>query len=158
MKKGKRIVPEVGPKPEDGIVVDASCLPVRDSIPTDGYFHGVVEWQAVDLVSGQTIHASRPYEYGNINLAEFIAIVDALSLLHANGNTSTPVYSDSLTAIAWVKNRKMKTRHPRTGNAYRIMGLADASMDWLLDTKPMNPVRFWDNVLWGENPADYGRK
>lgn len=158
MKKGKRIVPEVGPKPEDGIVVDASCLPVRDSIPTDGYFHGVVEWQAVDLVSGQTIHASRPHPYGSINLAEFIAIVDALSLLHANGNTSTPVYSDSLTAIAWVRNRKVKSKHPRNEQTKAIMGMMDACFTWLVMTKPTNPVLFWDNVLWSENPADYGRK
>lgn len=158
MKQGKRIVPEVGPRPEKGIVVDASCLAVQDSIERHGYFHGVVEWRARDIATHEPLHTSATFQQGNINIAEFIAIVDAVFLLHESGDTETPVYSDSLTAIAWVRNRKVRTKHPRNDETKAIMGMMDTCLQWLIEANPTNPVRFWDNVLWEENPADYGRK
>ena len=68
-------------RPTTGIVCDASCLDFQSSIENDGYFHGVIEWQAKDLITGETIVKSGRYEEGNINLGEFLAIVGTLQYL-----------------------------------------------------------------------------
>lgn len=78
----KRFVPQVGPKPLAGLVVDASCIAVQNSLQVDGFFHGAVEWQAHDIASQSTIFASPVYHFGNVNLAELLAIIDGVSLLH----------------------------------------------------------------------------
>lgn len=138
--------------------MDASCLPVRESIRRDGYFHGVLEWKVIDLQTNKTMFNSRVYTHGNVNLGEYIAIIDALSLLRGIGDDNTPVYSDSLTAIAWFKKRKVKSKHPVNESTGPIMGCLKAAMEWQLTNRPTNPVLFWDKAIWDENPADFGRK
>lgn len=157
-KHKKRFVPQVGPRPTAGLVVDASCIAVQNSLQVDGFYHGAVEWQVKDIASGALAFSSQIYQFGNVNLAELLAIIDGVSLLHNADDHSTPIYSDSLTAIAWYRNRKAKTRHPLNEFTYPILDLVDQMMKWLISTKPTNPVLFWDNQKWGENPADYGRK
>lgn len=157
-KKSKRFVPRSGDRPLSGIVGDASCLPVRDSIQKDGFFHGPVEWRVRDIATGEMITASSVFKYGNVNIAELMAIIDGVAWLHGSGDETTPVYSDSLTAIAWYNNRRMKSRHPCNELTVGLFEIANSMMEWLIVNKPKNPVLFWDNVKWGENPADYGRK
>jgi len=157
-RKHKRIVPEVGPRPLTGLVGDASCLPVRDSVQRHGFFHGPVEWQVVDIATGKKVFCSPVYQFGNVNIAELLAILDATSLLHQVDDHETPVYSDSLTAIAWYRHKKIKSTYPRNEQTERLYDLLSDMMKWVIKERPTNPVLFWDNVKWRENPADYGRK
>lgn len=144
--------------PRMGIIVDASCIPVRDSITRDGFFHGAVEWQVKDLSTMETLMASRVYRHANVNQGEFLAIVDALSLLWERGDHHTSIYSDSLTAISWVRRKHPKSKHPLNDRTREIMDLVGYSTQWLRERHIKNPVIFWDKTHWGENPADYGRK
>ena len=32
------------------------------------------------------------------------------------------------------------------------------AVDWLKENKYTNPILKWQTKLWGENPADFGRK
>ena len=49
-----------------------------------------------------------PYEHGTNNVGEFLAIVHALVLLEKK-KSAMPIYSDSATAIGWVKKKRCNT-------------------------------------------------
>jgi ribonuclease HI len=63
-----------------------------------------------------------------------------------------------MTALSWVRNRKVKSelkRDAKTENAWRLV---DRALIWLAENPKHNPVYKWETEAWGENPADYGRK
>lgn len=133
-------------------------MPVRDSIGRDGFYHGALEWQVIVLPDRGQLLASGIFYHANVNLGEFVAIVDAMRILKARGDKTTTVYSDSLTAIAWYKNKRVKSRHPRNEKTAHILDTVAAALQWVKEVNPPNPVVFWDKVIWDENPADFGRK
>lgn len=157
--KGQVRTSSPAPIPTFGIVVDASCIPDSGSIKRDGFFHGRVEWQVFDIETRARVFASKTYKYGNINMGEFNAIVDAIYLLQAIGERTVPVYSDSLTAIAWFNNKKSGSKHPHNQLTEEISSTTKRALAWIKERQQgLNPVLFWNNATWGENPADYGRK
>jgi ribonuclease HI len=95
--------------------------------------------------------------YGTNNLGEFLAIVHGLAYLK-NQNKDIPIYSDSQTAILWVKNKKIKTKLNRSEDNIEIFALVDRALNWLENNEYSNPVLKWDTRYWGEIPADFGRK
>jgi ribonuclease HI len=70
-----------------------------------------------------------------------------------------PVYSDSENAIAWVNTGKARTKlEHRAANA-QLFALIQSAENWLAENELLDEaVRKWDTKLWGENPADFGRK
>lgn len=142
-------------RPVFGVAVDASCIGESDR---GEYFHGRVEWQAKCLETGKPIFKSHVRRFGTVNIAELMAIVDAVSLLHQNGLHDVPVYSDSLTAIAWYRNGKHKSKMPHNRDTAPNIALMQHAFLWINENKPTNPVLKWRTDLWGEIPADYGRK
>ena len=97
--------------------------------------------------------------HGTNNIGEFLAIVHALALLDKMGVKGKTIYSDSHNAILWVKKRQCKTkleRTPQTAPLYNIIARAEA---WLRSHPVLeNVVVKWETRLWGEVPADFGRK
>lgn len=91
------------------------------------------------------------------NIGEFLAIVHALALLHQKGS-NIPVYSDSVTAIGWVKKKKANTKLEETSRNAELFDLLDRAENWLKSHVYANPVLKWETTVWGENPADFGRK
>ncbi len=69
---------------------------------------GPLEYRGVDLRTGKEIFQQGPYEHGTNNVGEFLAIVHALMLLKKR-RSALPVYSDSATAIGWVKKKHCNT-------------------------------------------------
>ncbi len=94
---------------------------------------------------------------GTINIAEFIAIVQALDYCKEN-NLDLPIYSDSTTAICWVKNKRPNTTQGRTKYNVRLFGLLTWAVNWLKQNDFSNMILKWETKKWGEIPADYGRK
>ena len=90
-------------------------------------------------------------------MGEFIAIVHALTILKKQGKTS-PVYSDSRTALAWVKNKRIGSKLPRTLDTAEVWSLADRALQWLENNDYSNPLLKWKTEAWGEIRADFGRK
>lgn len=132
----------------DAIAVDAACS--RNP--------GPVEYRGVDISTGSQIFHVGPLQGGTNNIGEFLAIVHALALLHKQGRTSVTVYSDSISGMAWVRNRKVNTTlQPTSENAY-IRELMRRALSWLAAHPRHNPVLKWDTEKWGEIPADFGRK
>ena len=117
---------------------------------------GKMEYRGVHLPSFQQVFHFGPL-YGTNNIGEFLAIVHALALLKQKG-IDMPVYSDSRNAIAWVKQKKCKTKLPRDAKSEPIFQLIDRAERWLHDNTYSTPVLKWETEQWGEIPADFGRK
>ena len=133
----------------DAIAVDAACS--RNP--------GPVEYQGVMVGTGERIFRIGPLEDGTNNIGEYLAIIHAAALLHRQGNHVTPIYSDSRTALSWIRNgahRSKMTPTPRNAKIMEMLQRADA---WLHAHRPIpNPILKWDTDQWGEIPADFGRK
>ena len=119
---------------------------------------GEMEYQCVDTDTGEQIFASKLYPHGTNNIGEFLAIVDALRYLHEKGDKSTPVYSDSVSAIAWVRNERVKTNLYRTEKTEELFKDIEKAIAWLNARHYENPVLKWETKEWGESKADFGRK
>lgn len=137
--------PEIDRK---GIAVDAGCR--RNP--------GPVEYRGVNLCDGEEIFHVGPLEEGTNNLGEFLAIVHAFALLEQQGRTGVTVYSDSKTAMAWVRDKRVKTTLAPTPGNEKIRALVTRAENWLLTHTPQNHVTKWKTEEWGEIPADFGRK
>ena len=130
-----------------GIAVDAAC----SGNP------GPVEYQGVDISTGRRLfHVGLPQE-GTSNIGEFLALVHALAYSKKE-NLAFPIYTDSMTAIAWVKNRKSRTSLPKVPENQKTFDLITRAEEWLTKNTYTNEVLKWKTKEWGEIPADFGRK
>ena len=121
----------------------------------DDYFdvlHKIGEFMRT-TTSGPTL----PPEVIADSLAEFLALVHGLAYLQQRGS-DMPIYSDSRNAIAWVRQKKCKTKlTPNAANA-PIFNLIVRAERWLQTHTYTNPIIKWETEQWGEIPADFGRK
>ena len=129
------------------VVVDAAC----SGSP------GPLEYRGLLLDTGAELFRKGPYQNGTNNVGEFLAIVQALKMLAQKGSV-IPVYSDSETAILWVKKKHCNTRLVADRKNAELFDLINQAEDWLADHKPVTPVLKWDTRAWGEIPADFDRK
>lgn len=118
---------------------------------------GPVEYRGVDTQTGKEIFRRGPYADGSNNMGEFLAIVHALALLKKN-NSKMPVYTDSATALAWVRDKKIKTKITPTATNKPLFELLERALQWLNQNTWENPLLKWNTEEWGEIPADFGRK
>ncbi|MDE6323185.1 MAG: ribonuclease H family protein [Paramuribaculum sp.] len=145
------------------VLVNYSAIPgiVRGAIAVDAACSrnpGPVEYRGVDIETGKQIFHVGPLAGGSNNMGEFLAIVHALAMLTQSGRGDISIYSDSKTAMAWVRNRKAKSTIAPTPENQRIRELVSRAEAWLLSHTYTNPVLKWDTEQWGEIPADFGRK
>lgn len=142
--------------PDGTLVVDCSKT-------GDGLI-GPTEWRGMMRRSGAWAEAfhSPLYERGHNNVGEFLALVDALRRIEADGLAATALYSDSRTALAWLRKGAIKSRFDPAADFDRAFAraLADA-LAWrealggrALRVEP----RLWPTAQWGDIPADFGRK
>jgi ribonuclease HI len=97
------------------------------------------------------------FENGTNNIGEFLAIVHAVSLQKKKG-WQYPIYSDSNLAQIWVRQKKCKTKlQPNAKNEYLFQLIARAE-NWLNNNTIDVPILKWKTEIWGEIPADFGRK
>lgn len=134
--------------------------PILESISVDGAWNtktGVVEYQGVHTTNKKVLFKMGPYQDGTINIVEFLAIVHALAYCKKQ-DLSLPIYSDSRTAIAWLRRKEAKTNHPRSERNNDLFVLIDKAILWLNNNDYSNKVLKWETEAWGENPADFDRK
>jgi ribonuclease HI len=140
------------PKSVEGLVlesyvVDAAC----SGNPGD------LEYRCVHPTTREALFKQGPFTEGTNNIGEFLALVHALALLKRKEIT-VPVYSDSEVALSWVENKKCKTKLSSSENNKKLFELVSRAEAWLANNSYENEVLKWQTELWGENPADYGRK
>jgi ribonuclease HI len=118
---------------------------------------GIVEYKGVDTQTGEVIFAVGPISKGTNNMGEFLAIVHALAYLKQLGSSRT-VYSDSRTALSWVKQKQAASTLVRDESTKEIWELMDRAINWQQSNTYANKVLKWETKEWGEIKADYGRK
>lgn len=131
----------------DSVCVDASCIENP----------GKMEYRGVDIKTGKVIFEMK-YEEATNNIGEFLAIVHALALYKRDGKELKIVYSDSLNAISWVKQKKCKTKLEKNDKNMVVFEHIQRAIIWLNNNEYDTKVLKWNTAAWGEIPADYGRK
>ena len=131
---------------ENSLAVDAAC----SGNP------GAMEYRGVHVASRQEIFHFGPM-YGTNNIGEFLAIVHGLALLKQKG-FDMPIYSDSVNAINWIKQKKCKTKLPRDAKTEELFCLIERAEKWLRENTYTTRILKWETKQWGEIPADFGRK
>lgn len=141
--------------------IDKSALkPTYPSLAVDAAWNtvsGDMEYRGVDAHSGREIFRQGPYFDGTNNIGEFLAIVHGLAFLQKQGS-KIPVYTDSVTAISWVRKKQANTKLAQTPRNAILFELIHRAETWLKTNKWENPILKWETKVWGEIPADYGRK
>jgi ribonuclease HI len=117
---------------------------------------GPMEYRGVYLGDGKEIFHFGPV-HGTNNIGEFLAIVHALAMLDKQGLKMT-IYSDSRTAISWVRKKCCKTQLERNEETEQLFQLIERAEAWLKSHRVTNPIVKWETEQWGEVPADFGRK
>jgi len=139
--------PKVGNPVLESLSVDAAC----SGNP------GIMEYRGVNTKTGHQLFHKGPFPLGTNNIGEFLGVVHALAYLKKN-NSNVPVYSDSRTAIKWVKDKAVKTKLSRNAKTGHLFELLDRAVLWLNTNEYPNTVLKWQTEMWGEIPADFGRK
>lgn len=132
----------------DAIAVDAACS--RNP--------GPVEYQGVRVGTGEKIFHYGPMAGGTNNIGEYIAIIHAAAMLAKAGDKTTTIYSDSKTALSWIRKRHSQTKLERTDQNKELFKLLERADTWIATHNIENPLLKWDTERWGEIPADFGRK
>jgi len=135
-------------------------LPNFESISVDAACSGnpgILEYRGVYTKTGKEIFKQGPFKQGTVNIGEFLALVHGLALLKKQ-NSKVPVYTDSRTAMSWVKNKKVKTKLEKTRDNEILFTLIERALIWLQNNTYENPIIKWETEFWGEIPADFGRK
>ena len=149
-KEETPIIPDYTKFPEidrNAWAVDASCM----GNP------GRMEYRGVDLATGKELFRVGPFEKATNNIGEFLAIVHALALMEKRGECHN-IYSDSVSGMSWVRKRLVKTQLQMTPENKKVFELMARALHWL-NTKSYNSkIMKWQTELWGEIPADFGRK
>lgn len=134
--------------------------PVRESLAVDAACSGnpgTMEYQGVWVKTGECIFYQGPYPEGTVNIGEFLALVHGLAFLKKK-NYKMPIYSDSRTALSWVRKKKANTKLEQTANNKKLFELIERAEYWLKTNTCENQLLKWETGAWGEIPADFGRK
>ena len=136
------------PKPDlISLSVDAAC----SGNP------GKMEYRGVWTATGEELFRMGPFEGATNNIGEFLAIVHGLAWLKKQ-NLAMPIYSDSMTAQAWIRQKKCKSKLEPTAKNMAVFELVARAEKWLSENKYDTKILKWQTDLWGEIPADFGRK
>lgn len=139
----------------------ASIRPILPSLCVDAACSGspgTLEYRGVYTDSEQEIFRVGPFADGTNNVGEFLAIVHALTWLQKH-DKQLPIYSDSENGIAWVYTGKCRTNLKHTARNAQLFAIIHSAENWLEENElAEDAVLKWNTDVWGENPADFGRK
>lgn len=135
------------------VAVDAAC----SGNPGKMEYQGVLVDFSTTPTKKLDLFKSPVFENGTNNIGEFLAIVHAVALQKKEG-WHFPVYSDSYNAQLWVKQKKCKTKLQRNADNEYLFELVARAEKWLENNTIDVPILKWKTEIWGEIPADFGRK
>lgn len=141
--------------------VDRSNFPiVWESLSVDAACSGnpgIMEYRGVDTKTGIEIFRQGPFKSGTNNIGEFLALVHGLAHLKRSGS-NLPIYTDSRTAMAWVRKKHPNTKLKKNSQNAVLFDLMSRAVAWLKSNTYSNEIIKWNTEEWGEIPADFGRK
>ena len=153
---------------------ESTSLSLKDLSPLEMQQHGVIlpalavdaacsgnpgkmEFRGVIADTGTEVFHRGPYVGGTNNIGEFLAIVLGLAYLKKH-QLPWVLYSDSKTAIAWIKQKKCKTQLEWNAHNQDLLLAVRAAEKWLIENTWTTSIYKWETEKWGEIPADFGRK
>lgn len=135
------------------IAVDAACA----ENPGKMEYQGVYVDFGTQPATTVNLFKSKVFENGTNNIGEFLAIVHALAWMKQK-RVQYPIYSDSVNAQKWVREKKCKTKLQRNEINDYLFQLIERAEFWLNNNAIEVPIIKWKTDIWGEIPADFGRK
>lgn len=118
---------------------------------------GIMEYRGVDTQTHQQLFHQGPFQQGTNNVGEFLALVHGLAYLKQI-NSDRNIYSDSRIAIGWIYKKKCNTKLKRTAKNQPTFDLIKRAETWLNNNSYTATIIKWETKVWGEIPADFGRK
>ena len=134
--------------------------PVLNSISVDAASSGnpgVMEYQGVDTETKEVLFKMGPFNNATNNIGEFLALVHGIAILEKDLKKKI-IYSDSITAMSWVRKKRCQTKLVRSKENEEVFSLIDRAILWLKENKYSAIIKKWETKNWGEIPADFGRK
>lgn len=135
------------------VAVDAACSGNPGKMEYQGVFVDFGTQPATTL----QLFKSPVFENGTNNIGEFLAIVHALAWMKQK-RVSYPIYSDSINAQKWIREKRCKTKLQPSANNENLFEIIKRAEKWLNENTFDVPILKWKTEIWGEIPADFGRK
>jgi ribonuclease HI len=117
---------------------------------------GLGRYRIVNNLTGETL-TSKEFPDVTNNLMEYLAIIESLRYIKKNNLSGFIIYSDSVTAISWIKDKKINSK----STCDRLLKYAI----WLnknyygdLEFQESTPIIKWNTRQNGEISADFGNK
>lgn len=132
---------------------------LTNSISVDGACNKeyVGEYRLYCNRTQQVLYNSPRLKGSTNNIMEFLALAHALAYCKQH-NLDVPIYSDSVTALAWVRNKRINSCMIQNNENQQVFNLIERTTKWLNENSYTNRTLKWETKLWGENPADFGNK
>lgn len=141
---------------------DMNLQPIENFLTVDGACNGtqkggLCEYQGVMFPSRDIIFRSKVYENGTNNIAEFLGLVEGIKYFISR-NEEIKIYSDSITALAWVRDCKANTCAKNNPELNTLIAEADTYLRENKEKIKNARILKWYTSAWGEIPADFNRK
>jgi len=129
-------------RPTEGITTDAA----------HSTKNGRTQFRAIELSTGKELFN---HDIGNqtVNIGEFLGVVEAAKYIIENNFYPKVIYTDSITALTWFKNKSTASKKINAD-----LKKAEVFLKVMAVEVDKIKVIHWKNDLWGEIPADYGNK
>ena len=140
--------------------IDISDGPELNSISVDAASSGnpgIMEYQGVDTNTKEVLFKMGPFNNATNNIGEFLALVHGIAILEKDLKKRI-IYSDSVTAMSWVRKKRCQTKLKRNDENEEVFILIDRATKWLKENNYSATIKKWETKKWGEIPADFGRK
>ena len=89
---------------------------------------GIMEYRGVDTKTKKQLFIQGPFEEGTNNIGEFLALVHGLAFLKQK-KSARILYTDSRTALSWVKKKKCNSKLERSSKNESLFELVDRAID-----------------------------
>lgn len=109
-------------------------------------------YRAIDLKSGRQLFLV-DLSFQTVNIGEFLAVVHAIKYIIENDYLPQLIYTDSQTALSWIKAKKTASK-----KLYAELMKAEIFLQAYNEQIKNIQVIHWDKKQWGEIPADFGNK
>ena len=132
------------------IYVDGSCR----GNPGQGQYRGVIQ----DGDKFKDLFSTPVYPMTTNNIMEYLALCKAI-MISKYYNQPVTIWSDSITAISWVKKKRLKSSIERSSETETMWYEIDTFSEYIKNVDMDNiTIMKWDTKSKGEIPADFGRK
>tara|TARA_B100001769_G_scaffold95006_1_gene73221 strand:- start:156 stop:764 length:609 start_codon:yes stop_codon:yes gene_type:complete len=141
-------------------IINEGDGPNLDSISVDAASSGnpgKMEYRGVDTKTKKVLFKMGPFNNATNNIGEFLALVHGVAMMEKESDKKI-IYSDSITAISWVRKKKCQTKLKKNKENEEVFDLIARAILWLKKNNYSIIIKKWETKLWGEIPADFGRK